>query len=224
MKLLLVEDEPAMASTLRDNLVREGYEVDIANGGLCALDLLRGERYDLMILDVMMPDMNGFEVAEQMQRNCDTTPIIFLTARSADEDKLRGLGLGGDDYITKPFHLLEFLARVKVVLKRTLPGSTLELVKLGETTADLQRGEIHTPDAVHEIGRYEIAVLRLLASKPGKIFSRDEILDRIWGLEAYPSNRTVDNYVAKLRAKLEPDPKKPIFLLSEYGAGYKLVR
>lgn len=219
MKLLVVDDEKAMANAIRDNLVFEGYQVDCAYGGQQALDGLLGKKYSLVVLDIMMPDIDGFEVLSKLRGNNDNTPVIFLTARSAEADKLRGLGLGADDYVVKPFSILELVARVKAVLNRTAPGSEIETLQLGNTLVDFTKLLAGT----QELGRYEADILRLLASNPERVFSRDEILNQVWGMEAFPTNRTIDNYIVKLRQKIEPDPTHPIHLLSVYGKGYKLM-
>lgn len=223
MKILLVDDEQAMVMALKDNLECEGYDVDTAYGGQKALDLLKTGSYDLIILDVMMPDIDGFDVLEKMHESSDYTPVIFLTARSVDEDKIHGLGLGADDYVTKPFNLLELMARVNAVLRRTSGSSDLKSIKMGAATVDFAAQVVNTPDETIPLGRYEIALLRLMASQPGKVFSRDELLNSIWGIEANPTNRTIDNYMLKMRKKIEPDPQKPRYLVSAYASGYKLI-
>jgi DNA-binding response OmpR family regulator len=224
MKILVVDDEKTMADSIRDNLEYEGYHVDCAYGGQQAIDSLLGEKYNLVILDVMMPGMDGFGVLSWLRSNNHNTPVIFLTARSTEADKVKGLGLGADDYITKPFSILELVARVKAVLTRTTPGSNLCTLEIGESLVDLEKLTIETPNqTTQELGHYEADILRLLASDPGRVYSRDEILDQIWGLEALPSNRTIDNYIVKLRQKIEIDPKNPRHLLSIYGKGYRLA-
>jgi DNA-binding response OmpR family regulator len=223
MKLLVVDDEKAMANAIRDNLEFEGYGADCAYGGQQALDALAGHKYALIILDVMMPDLDGFQVLEKLRATNDQTPVIFLTARTTEADKLRGLGLGADDYVVKPFSILELIARVKAVLNRTAPGSSLQTLELGSANVDFRKLTVSTNDNEEELGRYEADILQLLASDPGRVFSRDDILDAVWGMEAFPTNRTIDNYIVKLRQKIEQDPKHPQHLLSIYGKGYKLV-
>lgn len=212
-----------MADAIRDNFEYEGYCVDCAYGGHEALDRLKAGHYALMVLDVMMPDLSGFEVLEALRSAGDTTPVIFLTARSAEADKLRGLGLGADDYVVKPFSILELIARVKAVLSRTSPGSAVQTLEIGTAQIDFSQMVIRVNGMESELGCYEADLLRLLASEPGRVFSREEILDTVWGLETFPSNRTIDNQVVKLRRKLEEDPKNPRHLLTQYGKGYKLT-
>ena len=223
MKLLVVDDEKAMADAIADNLEFEGFQVTRAYGGQAALDALLAEKHALVILDVMMPDLDGFEVLEKLRRANDQTPVIFLTARSAEVDKLRGLGLGADDYVVKPFSVLELIARVKAVLNRTAPGSDLQTLEIGPAQIDFNKLIITVNGLEEELGSYEADILRLLASEPGRIFSRDDILNAVWGQEALPSNRTIDNYIVKLRQKVELNSREPIFLLSVYGRGYKLM-
>ena len=223
MKLLVVDDEKAMADAIADNLEFEGFQVTRAYGGQAALDALLAEKHALVILDVMMPDLDGFEVLAKLRANNDRTPVIFLTARSAEADKLRGLGLGADDYVVKPFSVLELIARAKAVLNRTAPGSDLQTLELGTTTIHFKKLIVSSEGREKELGRYEADILRLLASEPGRVFSRDDILNAVWGIEAFPTNRTIDNHIVQLRKKIEPNSREPTFLLSVYGKGYKLV-
>ena len=224
MNILVVDDERKMALSLKDNLEFEGYDVDCAHSGAQALDRLKADHYNLLVLDVMMPGMNGFDVLAEIRKSGNQVPVIFLTARAADADKIKGFGLGVDDYVVKPFGLLEFLARVKSVLRRTTPGSELHKLHIGETVVvDFHRSTVHNRDALHELGRYEAGILRLLASTPGIAYTRDQILEEVWGEHAFPSNRTVDNYVCRLRSKIEENPSTPKHITSLYGAGYKLV-
>lgn len=223
MKLLVVDDEKAMANGIRDNLEFEGYDVDCAYGGQQAIDCLLKGNYRLVILDIMMPGVDGFEVLSTLRKNKDSTPVIFLTARSAETDKLRGFDMGIDDYMVKPFSVLELVARVKAILNRTAPGSDIMGIDIGEVRIDFAKQKVVMDGQTEILGRYEAEILQLLASDPDRIFSRDEILDQVWGIDAFPSNRTIDNYIVKLRQKIEPDPKNPKHLISIYGKGYKLA-
>ncbi|MBL7076619.1 MAG: response regulator transcription factor [Kiritimatiellae bacterium] len=222
MKILVVDDERSMADSLRDNFDYEGHSTTCAYSGQDALDCLKGDVFDLVILDVMMPDVDGFDVLATIRKEGVQTPVIFLTARSAEADKLRGLGLGGDDYVTKPFSLRELLARVDAVLRRSCAGSDLKEFVIGSAHVDLACLTIERDGAEHGMGRYEGSILRLLASAPGKVFSREDILNQVWGRHAFPTMRTVDNYIVKLRQKIEPEPGQPRYLTSVYGAGYRL--
>lgn len=223
MKLLVVDDEKQMANAIRDNLEYEGFKAECAYGGRAALDLLQADKYALIILDVMMPDLDGFSVLKKIRENGDTSPVIFLTARSTEADKLQGLELGADDYIVKPFSILEMIARVKAVLNRTTPSACIKQLQLGSDTVDFTKMTLTTQETTKELSRYEADILQLLASEPDRVYTRAEILDSVWGQEAFPSNRTIDNQIVKLRQKIETDPKNPQFLISVYGKGYKLT-
>lgn len=223
MRILVVDDERDLADSICDNLEFEDYTVDCAYGGRAALEHLLRNRYQLVILDVMMPDLDGFGVLEKMRKAGDQTPVIFLTARSTEADKLRGLGLGADDYVVKPFSILELVARVKAVLNRTAAGQELDALQVGAASICFRKLTIEHNGNEHEIGRYEADILKLLASDPGRVFSRNDILDNVWGVHAMPTNRTIDNYIVKLRQKLEITPRKPRHLLTIYGKGYKLA-
>ena len=223
MKLLIVDDEKGFADALKDNFEFEGYTVDCAYGGVAALDRLKADKYHLVVLDVMMPDLDGFGVLAELRKTDTRTPVIFLTARAEEDDRVNGMCAGADDYVTKPFSILELVARVKAVLKRTARGSTLSELQIGDVNVDLDKMCLQRGDREEPLGRFEVDLIRLLASNPEKVFSRDEILDEIWGMEAYPSNRTVDNVIVKLRQKIETDPKQPKYIQSVYGKGYKLV-
>ncbi|OGV60980.1 MAG: hypothetical protein A2283_10030 [Lentisphaerae bacterium RIFOXYA12_FULL_48_11] len=222
MKILVVDDEKGFTEVISDSLKTEHFEVDCASSGTEALDLLKGEKYHLVILDIMMPKVDGIQVLKTMRKNNDTTPVIFLTAKAEEEDKIKGLGIGADDYVTKPFSMKELTARIRTILRRASPGSELTSIKVGKSLIDFEKFTITQGHRTEPIGRYETDILRMLASDPGKIFSRDEILNRVWGIEAFPTNRTVDNYIVKLRQKLEPDLKEPRYIISVYGSGYKL--
>lgn len=222
MKILVVDDERGFTEIISDHLRAGNFEVDCANSGTAALDLFKGGKYHLAILDIMMPDLDGLQVLQKLRKSGDNTPVIFLTARAEEADKIKGLGLGADDYITKPFSMGELLARVRTVLRRAAPGSDINTLKIGRNIIDFEKLTVTRGGKTEEMRPYEADLLRLLASEPGKIFSRDEILNRVWGQDAFPTNRTVDNYIVKLRQKLEPDNKEPRYIISVYSAGYKL--
>jgi len=222
MKILVVDDEKGFTEIISDHLKAEHFEADCASSGAEALDLLKGGRYNMVVLDIMMPKMDGISVLQTMRKSGDETPVIFLTAKAAETDRIKGLKTGADDYITKPFSMAELLERIRAILRRSAPGSDIRSMKIGKNIVDLEKLTITRGSRVEEIGHFEADLLRLLASKTGKVFSRDEILDKVWGAEAFPTNRTVDNYIVKLRQKLEPDAKEPRYIISVYGAGYKL--
>lgn len=223
-RILLVEDDPSLAMGLCDALDFEGFEVRHARTGLEGVKLVREERPDCIILDLMLPDTNGYKVCEQIRRSDAVIPIIMLTARGQEADKIRGLESGADDYVTKPFSVGELVARIRAIFRRMKrrqsPDSPL---KIGEAVIDpasqvLRRGRHET-----KLSFYEVQLLKYLHERAGQPVSRDEILDRVWGIEAAPNNRTVDNFVVKLRKKIEPHPEQPRHILTVYGVGYKLV-
>jgi DNA-binding response OmpR family regulator len=225
--ILLVEDDPALALGLGDALEFEGFRVLNASTGSEALQLARENRPDCIVLDLMLPDMNGYQVCEQLREDAITTPIMMLTARSQESDKIRGLDAGADDYVTKPFSVGEVLARVRALLRRADPRrgeAGLKRIEVGRAVVDPIAQTLTTADGKeHQLSYYEVELLRYLYDRRGEPVSRDEILDRIWGIEANPTNRTVDNFIVKLRKKIEPDPSQPRHILTVYGIGYKLV-
>lgn len=216
-KVLLVEDEPALAGALADNLEGEGYVVEIAPDGRAALARWAAWNPDLVVLDVMLPGLDGLQVCRQMRAQGQTTPVLFLSARGAPEERVEGLRVGGDDYLAKPFHLPEFLLRVKNLLRRRAetPRAVYEFaghrVDFRAWTAYLQDGRKEA------LGEREMAILRLLIERAGEVVSRDEILDRVWGQEVFPSSRTIDNFVMRLRRLFEPDPARPVHFHTVWG-------
>ena len=222
--ILLIEDEPHIVLGLRDALEFEGFRVVAAARGREGVTLARSETPDAIILDLMLPDMNGYAICEEIRRLDGVVPIIMLTARSQESDKIRGLDAGADDYITKPFSVNELIARMRAIFRRAsrAAGASDELV-IGDAQVNLVGHSMSVRGAVHELSFYEVELLRLLAERSGQPVSRDEILTKIWGLEASPTNRTVDNFIVKLRKKVETAPEKPKHILTVYGFGYKLV-
>jgi DNA-binding response OmpR family regulator len=222
--ILLIEDEPHIVLGLRDALEFEGFRVVAAARGREGVALARSETPDAIILDLMLPDMNGYAICEEIRRLDGVVPIIMLTARSQESDKIRGLDAGADDYITKPFSVNELIARMRAIFRRAsrAVGATDELT-IGDAQVNLVGHSMNVRGAVHELSFYEVELLRLLAERSGQPVSRDEILSKIWGLEASPTNRTVDNFIVKLRKKVEIAPEKPKHILTVYGFGYKLV-
>jgi len=223
MNILVVDDEKGFTEVIRNHLEAEQFTVDTANQGAAALDLIRARRYHLIVLDILMPGQDGWAVLKTLRTEGQKTPVIFVTAKAEESDKVKGLAMGADDYITKPFSLAELTARIRSVLRRSAPGSDINRLTLGPCTICFDAATLTRGGKSFPLSRYEVDILRLLASEPGKIFSRDEILDRVWGVDAFPTNRTVDNYIVKLRKKIEDDPQNPARLISVYGAGYKLI-
>lgn len=253
-KILLVEDEPAVRVGLEDNLVFEGYHVVSCDNGLIGLETFRRERPDLVILDVMVPGMDGLEVCRQIRAVEAATPIIMLTAKGTEVDKVVGLELGADDYLTKPFAMRELFARIKAVLRRARSvvseqpkpavergeerpeaggrgvGSgeadgkvELEELAFGEVFVDFRTYRARRGEVALSLSAKEFELLKYLAGQPDVPVTRDELLDHVWGYNSYPTTRTVDNFIARLRQKVEPAPDKPRHLLTVHGVGYKFV-
>ncbi|NUP10906.1 MAG: response regulator transcription factor [Polyangiaceae bacterium] len=225
-KILVIEDEPHIVLGLTDALEFEGFTVISANRGKDGVNLARQEKPDAILLDLMLPDTNGFKVCEELRRWDAFVPIIMLTARSQEVDKIRGLDAGADDYMTKPFSVGELTARMRALLRRAQrpSGSTTpETFRIGDAEVNLTAHIVTREGQSHQISFYEVELLRLLHERLGQPVSRDEILQKIWGLDAAPSNRTVDNFIVKLRKKIEKTPDKPERILTVYGYGYKLT-
>jgi DNA-binding response OmpR family regulator len=223
-KILVVEDEPAMVAGLRDNFEFEGYEVITAQDGIEGLQRALDESPDLVVLDVMMPRMSGLEVCKQLRAKRASLPIIMLTARGQEIDKVVGLELGADDYVTKPFSIRELLARVKSVLRRTavLPKDK-EQHSFADVEVDLRRCRVVRSGKALDISSKEFDLLKYFICHPGETLSRDRLLEDVWGYENYPTTRTVDTHLVRLRQKLEPDPEQPQYFLTVHGTGYRFV-
>ena len=224
--ILLIEDEPHIVLGLRDALEFEGFRVVDAGKGRDGVVLARQESPDAVLLDLMLPDINGYQVCEELRRWNAFVPIIMLTARSQEIDKIRGLDAGADDYVTKPFSVGELIARIRAIFRRAtrVPSEPAhERFTLGPADVDLSAHTVTKDGQKHDLSFYEVELLRLLRERAGQPVSRDEILQKIWGLEATTTNRTVDNFIVKLRRKVEPSPEKPALILTVYGYGYKLV-
>lgn len=223
-RILLVEDEPHIVLGLKDALEFEGFDVLVATRGREGVALARAENPDAVILDLMLPDTNGYAVCEELRRWNAFVPIVILTARSQEADKIRGLDAGADDYVTKPFGVNELIARIRAIFRRAQrPSSTPDAVAIGDATVRFAAHSLVSRGTEHQLSFYEVELLRLLVERAGQAVSRDEILQRIWGLDASPTNRTVDNFIVKLRKKIERAPDRPAHILTVYGYGYKLV-
>jgi two-component system alkaline phosphatase synthesis response regulator PhoP len=226
-RLLVVEDEAHLAEVIADNLEFEGYQVEVIADGAQALERIQAERPDLVLLDVMLPGMDGFEVCKHLRDDRNDVPILFLTARSSEDDRVKGLELGGDDYLGKPFDLRELMLRVKAILKRTRwyegPSVAGDRLALGDAEVDFKRYVAVVGDDEIELSQREAMILRCLAERPGEVVERSEILDRVWGYDAFPTSRTIDNFIVRLRRVLEPDPKNPRYIHTVRGAGYRLT-
>lgn len=223
-RILVAEDEKDMAMGLRDNLEFEHYEVIIAYDGEAALQAATQQSPDLVLLDLMLPKLDGLEVCRRIRQAGFTIPILMLTAKSQEIDIVRGLEAGADDYITKPFNVRELLARVKAALRRTGAGKGLSrILRVGETTVDLVKGKVERGGKVFNLGYFEIEILKMLVENAEVAVERNKILDIIWGLEGFPANRTVDNHIVSIRRKIEPDPKHPRHIVTVHSIGYKFV-
>jgi len=223
-RILIVEDEPAMVAGLRDNFEYEGYEVTSAADGVAGLDRALADQPDLVVLDVMMPRMSGLDVCKQLKAKRPGLPIIMLTARGQEIDKVVGLELGADDYVTKPFSIRELMARVKAVLRRVSPPAAApEIYRFGDVEVNIRNNEVFRAGSPVELSGKEFALLAYFVAHPAETLSRDRLLDAVWGYENYPSTRTVDTHIVHLRQKLEPNPEEPRFILTVHGSGYKFV-
>jgi DNA-binding response OmpR family regulator len=222
--ILIIEDEPQIVMGLRVALEFEGFRVASAGKGRDGIALSRSETPDAVILDLMLPDLNGYAVCEEIRKQNAFVPIIMLTARSQETDKIRGLDAGADDYVTKPFSVNELIARIRAIFRRAARGGGApEVLQIGEGQVNFAAHTLTLHGETQQLSFYEVELIRLLAERSGHPVSRDEILAKIWGLEAGPSNRTVDNFIVKLRKKLEKHPDKPQHILTVYGFGYKLA-
>ncbi len=222
--ILVIEDEPHIALGLKDALEFEGFRVVAAANGRDGVQLARQERPNAILLDLMLPDVNGYQVCEDIRRFDPFAPIIMLTAKSQEADKIRGLDAGADDYVTKPFSVGELVARLRALFRRTQRPAEVSSFRVGDVAINLAQHTLQREGRKPEsLSFYEVELLRLLHERAGQPVSRDEILNKIWGLEASPTNRTIDNFIVKLRRKLEDQPDKPEHILTVYGFGYKLV-
>ena len=222
--ILVIEDEPHIALGLKDALEFEGFRVVAADQGRAGIQLARQEHPDAILLDLMLPDMNGYQVCEDLRRTDQLVPIIMLTAKSQEADKIRGLESGADDYVTKPFSVGELVARIRAIFRRTRPPAAPGGFRVGDVTVNLSAHTlVRDGKKPEQLSFYEVELLRWLHERQGQAVSRDELLDKIWGLEANPTNRTIDNFIVKLRRKIEKHPDRPAHILTVYGFGYKLV-
>jgi two-component system alkaline phosphatase synthesis response regulator PhoP len=222
-RILIAEDEPDMAMGIRDNLQFEGFEVLEAHDGAEALELAKNERPDLILLDIMMPKMDGFEVCRSVREAGFSVPIIMLTARSQEMDVVRGLEMGADDYITKPFKIRELLARIKVALRHAGATPTSKVIQIGDARVDLIKGKVERGEQTFNLGYFEIEMLKMLIESAEEPVPRNDLLNKIWGLDAFPTNRTVDNHIVSLRRKIEKDAKNPQHIITVHTIGYKFV-
>jgi DNA-binding response OmpR family regulator len=223
-RILVVEDDPAILRGLSDNLRLESYEVVTAKDGEAGDRLVREGSPDLIVLDLMLPRLSGYELCRKLRSEGVTTPILMLTARGEEADRVLGLDLGADDYVTKPFSIRELLARIRALLRRSRPARAMpDTVRFEDVTVDFRSYEASRAGVPVEMTPKEYQLLRLLVARAGEVVTRDELLNEVWGYDSYPNTRTVDNHVASLRAKLEPDKTSPRHIQTVHGVGYKFV-
>jgi len=226
MKILLIEDEKGLIVTLTDRLKSEGFEVISAADGMTGFELASSEQFDLIILDVMLPKKNGYDIARGLRQKGIQTPILMLTAKGETIDKVLGLKLGADDYLTKPFEVMELLARVEALLRRSPSQSETAsngAFRFGEIGVDFKRAEVTRASQPVDLSAMEFRLLQFFLENRGTVHSRDELLDAVWGYDAMPTTRTVDVHIAWLRQKLEENPKHPQYIQTVHGMGYKFV-
>ncbi len=224
-RILLVEDEPSLVLTLTDRLVSEGYRVEIAGDGNSALAHAEEGPFDLVLLDVMLPGKNGFDVCRDLRQRGVSTPVLMLTARTQVVDRVVGLKLGADDYLTKPFEMIELLARIEALLRRSRGpvAAVTGTYAFGGVVVDFRRAELTRDGVPLALSALELKLLRHLIENRGMVVSRDELLDQVWGYDASAHTRTVDVHVASLRQKVEPQPSRPQFIVTVHRLGYKFV-
>ena len=224
-KILIVEDEESMRLGLVDNLKFEGYEVDIAKDGKIGLEKIKKNVYDLILLDVMLPIISGFDVCRTIRREGNNTPVILLTAKGEEIDKVLGLELGADDYVTKPFSLRELLARIKVHLRRgvSYAENASEIIKIGKLNINFSTFNVFENDKPIILSTKEFDMLRYLWEKKNITVARDELLEKVWGQNIYTTTRTIDNFIVKLRQKVEENAKEPKIIITVHGIGYRLI-
>jgi two-component system alkaline phosphatase synthesis response regulator PhoP len=223
-RILLVEDEPGLVLTLSDRLTREGYRVDTTSDGESGLERAAGEAFDLILLDVMLPRLGGFDVLKELRKRNVDTPVIMLTARGQVADKVVGLKLGADDYVTKPFEMMELLARIEAKLRRApLAPHPSEGFQFDGVRVDFRRAEVSRDGQTIDLSAREFQLLKYFVEHRGATLTREELLNEVWGYNSMPSTRTVDVHVAWLRQKIEPNPRHPQFILTVHGMGYKFA-
>jgi DNA-binding response OmpR family regulator len=224
-RILIIEDDVSILSGLKDVLTFKSYDVLTAEDGESGYAAAVEEKPDLIILDIMIPKIDGFTLCRKLRAEGNSTPVLMLTAKGEEPDKIQGLDIGADDYVTKPFSLPELLARVRALLRRTPERAKKNLpdsIKIGDVSLNFKKYEAYKRDMVLNLSPKEFGILRFLASRAGEVVTRDELLDEVWGYDLYPTTRTVDNHIAQLRIKIEKNPADPRYLVTVHGIGYKL--
>lgn len=225
MRILLVEDEASIRNTIKLNLELSDYEVVAAENGTDAMALINNQHFDLLILDVMLPDMDGFQICEQIRLSDFETPIIFVTARNTGEDRIKGLKLGGDDYLTKPFEFEELELRIRKLLQRSgkLKTEDTSFYSFGDNKVNFKTYEAWGQKGAFTLTKKEAMLLKLLIDRKNQVVSRRQILQAVWGYDVFPSTRTIDNFILSFRKYFEEDPKNPKYFISVRGVGYKFL-
>jgi len=226
-KILIVEDEKHLAEALAHNLKFEGYDTTVVGDGEAALDRLAAEESDLLVLDVMLPGISGFEVCERLREMGNRVPVLFLTARNTDADRLQGLRHGGDDYMTKPFLLEELVLRIKGILRRQewyqTPVADRGVFRFGDSEVNFRTFRAKGPGGEVQLTEKECMLMKLLVERQGQVVSRELILEKVWGYKYGSSSRTIDNFIVRLRRYFEPDPRRPRYVHSVRGVGYRFT-
>jgi len=223
-KILVVDDEPNMRLGLKDNLEFEGYAVDLGDNGIDGLNMILKNTYHLILLDVMMPGMSGLDVCKKVREKGISTPILLLTAKSEEMDKVLGLELGADDYVTKPFGLRELLARIKAILRRGELKSPGTSITIGKVSVNFETYTSENAAGPVRMSHKEYEILHYLLHRKNEIVTRHDLLQQVWGYDEAPTTRTVDNFIVKLRQKIEEDANDPRIIITVHGTGYKLIR
>ena len=219
----IIDDDESVQRSLALNLELEGYRIVTANDGEAGVELVRAEKPDIILLDVMMPRKDGLQACKEIRNHGISTPLILLTARSAEVDKVLGLDLGADDYLAKPFGMLELVARIKALLRRTQATNEVNEIRFDDVVVDFKAYKAERDRQPLELSAREYRLLRYLVAKGGTVVTRDELLDEVWGYNSYPSTRTVDNHIARLRQKIELNIDEPQHIVTVHGVGYKFV-
>ena len=223
-RILIVEDEPDLVRGLRDALEFEGFDIVSSSLGRDGVKLARERAPDLVLLDLMLPDMNGFSVCEEIRKTSPLVPVIMLTARSQESDKIRGLDAGADDYVTKPFSVGELVARINAIFRRLQRGGgQSDEIIVGAAVIHPKRHELVRKGRTYILSFYEVELIRLLYERAGQPVTREELLEKIWGISGHASTRSVDNFIVKLRKKIEENAAEPAHIVTIYGTGYKLI-
>ncbi len=227
-RILLVEDEITLAAGIQENLEAEDYEVEHIPRGDAALKAILEQEFDLVVLDVMLPEIDGYTICARAREAKRDVPILFLTAKGEGSDRIRGLEAGGDDYLSKPFHLDEFLLRVRAILRRRMwledAAKVSKIIRFGDNEFDVRAMQARSFDGrSHDLTQKEAMILETLADREGEVVSRNDILDAVWGYEVFPSSRTVDNFIVRLRKRFEPRPDEPIYIHTVRGVGYRFT-